>query len=407
VKDILIIAPFTTLPGEEGFNRFRYIAEGLTGRGHKITLITSNFSHINKKFRNNNRILGIDINYKIILLKETGYKENIGLDRVKSHINFSQNLKKYLKYLKNKPDIIYCAYPTMGAAFVAGRYAKLNNIYFILDVQDIWPESIKCAINLPEKLIDFLIYPFTLFANRIYSMADYTIGVSKTYVDRAKKANKNSKKYLTVYIGTDLEYFDKCKNAFDIEKPKKEFWITYIGTLGYSYDLKTYIKVIGKLNKAGFNNIKLMVIGKGPFEQTLKKYAKDLKAKIVFMGYIMYDEMVSYLVKSDIAANAINKKAKQSITNKIGDYLAAGLPILNSSRNNEFMEMVVDYELGFNYMPGNCEELEKYIKVLYNDRNKRLQLGENARKLAERYFNRRNSYKKIYELIDKQDEYRQ
>lgn len=119
----------------------------------------------------------------------------------------------------------------------------------------------------------------------------------------------------------------------------------------------------------------------------------------------MYDEMVSYLIKSDIAANAINKKSKSSITNKICDYLATGLPILNSSRNNELMKMIVDYELGFNYMPGNCEELEKYIKILYNHRNKRLQFGENARKLAEKYFNRRNSYKKIYKLIEKQNEY--
>lgn len=401
MKDILIIAPFTTLPGEEGFNRFRYIAEGLADRGHKITLITSNFSHINKKFRNNNWISDIDIGYKVVLIKETGYRNNIGLDRVKSHICFSQNLKKYLKSLINKPDIIYCAYPTMEAAFVAGRYAKLNNIYFILDVQDIWPESIKCAINLPEKLVDFLIYPLTLFANRIYSMADCIIGVSKTYVDRAKKANKNSKKYLTVYIGTDLEYFDKCKNAFNIEKLKKEFWVIYIGTLGYSYDVKTCIKTIAILNKAGFNNIKLMVIGKGPFEQKLKKYAKDLNAMVIFKGYVMYDKMVSYLIKSDIAANAINKKAQQSITNKISDYLAAGLPILNSSRNNEFMKMVVDNELGFNYMPGNCEELEKYIKLLYNNQNKRIQFGKNARKLAEKYFNRSNSYKKIYELIEK------
>lgn len=404
MKDILIIAPFTNLPGEEGFNRFRYIAKVLADRGHKITLITSNFRHINKKFRNNNQISCMDINYKVILIKEIGYKKNIGLDRVKSHISFGQNLKKYLKNLPNKPDIIYCAYPTMSSAFIAEKYAKVNNIFFILDIQDIWPESVKCGINLPEKLVDFLIYPLTLFANRIYSKADYIIGVSKTYVDRARKANKNFKKYLTVYIGTDLEYFDKCKNAFDIEKPKKEFWVTYIGTLGYSYDLKTCIKTIAILNRSGFDNIKLMVLGKGPFEQKLKKYAKDLKAGVVFMGYLMYEEMTSYLIKSDIAINAITKRSKGSITNKICDYLAAGLPILNSSRNNEFMEIVVDYELGFNYMPGNCEELEKYIKILYNYRNKRLQLGENARKLAERYFNRRNSYKKIYELIEKQNE---
>ena len=49
--NILIIAHFTGIPSEKGNNRFNYIAN-LLGKNCKVELITSSFSHENKKQRN-------------------------------------------------------------------------------------------------------------------------------------------------------------------------------------------------------------------------------------------------------------------------------------------------------------------------------------------------------------------
>lgn len=56
-KRVWIVAPFTTLPGEPGFNRFTYLAEKMSDR-MDVTLWTSRFSHHLKKVRRLNAFWG-------------------------------------------------------------------------------------------------------------------------------------------------------------------------------------------------------------------------------------------------------------------------------------------------------------------------------------------------------------
>jgi len=400
-KEILLVAPFTILPGEKGFNRFTYIAEKLSQKGHKVTLLTSSFKHSDKNFRDKTKIETISksIKYKIVMIDELGYKKNIGIDRIQSHRYFAKQLTLYLKNIKQKPDVIYCAYPMMDAAFIVGRYAKKLQIPFVMDIQDVWPEAIKNAIPLPEVLIDVILYPLTVYANKIYNLADYVVGVSKSYVQRVNKVNKNARSYLPIFIGTDLGVFDSYKDK-RVKKDPNEFWITYIGTISYSYDLETVIRAVTILKNKGISNIVFKVLGSGPLQPKFERLANQLGAPVDFMGHFKYEEMIPYLTSSDIAANSISKGAQQSITNKIGDYLSAGLPILNSSLNNEFMDMVTTENIGYNYNPGDPVKLATLIEQLYNNRGLLVAFGENARSLAEEKFDRRQSYGEIYNLIE-------
>jgi glycosyltransferase involved in cell wall biosynthesis len=400
-REILLVAPFTILPGEKGFNRFTYIAEKLSSKGHKVTLLTSNFKHSDKNFRDKTKIEKINrsLTYKIVMIDELGYKKNIGIDRIQSHRHFSKQLALFLKNIKQKPDVIYCAYPMMDAAFIVGRYAKKFQIPFVMDIQDVWPEAIKNAIPLPEVLVDVILYPLTVYANKIYSLADYVVGVSKSYVQRVNKVNINARSYLPIYIGTDLGVFDSYKEK-QVKEDPNEFWITYIGTISYSYDLETVIRAVSILKNKGIPNIVFKVFGSGPLQPKFEKLANQLGAPVNFMGHLKYEEMIPYLVSSDIAANAISKGAQQSITNKIGDFLSAGLPVLNSSLNKEFLEMVTVENIGYNYNPGDPVKLAALIEQLYNNKGLRAAYGENARRLAEEKFDRRHSYGEIYNLIE-------
>ncbi|WP_035424991.1 glycosyltransferase family 4 protein [Bacillus sp. UNC438CL73TsuS30] len=401
-REILLVAPFTILPGEKGFNRFTYIADKLGSIGHRVTLLTSNFKHSDKKFRDNAKIemISKSLKYKIVMLEELGYQKNIGIDRIQSHRQFSKQLAFYLKNIKHNPDVIYCAYPMMDAAFIVGKYAKKFDIPFVMDIQDVWPEAIKNAIPLPEVLVDALIYPLTIYANKIYSLADYVVGVSKSYVQRVKKVNLDARSYLPIFIGTDLGVFDRYRDN-PVNKDPNEFWITYIGTISYSYDLEAVIRAVLILKEKGFTNIVFKVFGSGPLQAKFENLANQLGAPVDFMGHFTYEEMIPYLVRSDIAANAISKGAQQSITNKIGDFLSAGLPILNSSLNKEFMDMVTSENIGLNYNPGDAVKLAALIEQLYTNKGLRAAYGANARRLAEEKFDRRHSYKEIYSLIER------
>ena len=394
-KNVLIIAHFTSLPGESDFYRFQYLAEKIANR-YNVTLVTSHFHHRSKTFRENSYETE---KYKVQLINEPGYVKNVGFDRFISHRRFAKNIRLYLKGLNDSVDLIYCAYPTMGTAYIAGKYCQEKGIPFVLDIVDVWPESIKSAFSKFEKAVDFLIFPITLFANKIYRLADNVVAVSETYLDRALKANPKAKEKAVVYIGTDADYFDGLASA-EFSKPVDEFWVSYIGTLSYSYDIPTVIKAMALLFDK-YPMIKFNVMGNGPFESAFKKEADSVKANIEFLGYLPHSEMYPILKNSDIAMNAIVGTAQQSITTKMGDYLCAGLAVLNSCLNKEIISIVNEENIGFNYMPGDYRKLAEHIEYLYKNREECTLKGQNSRKLANEKFDRKKSYKKIYDMIDR------
>ena len=317
MRKVLIVANYTNLPGESGFNRLTYIANKLAQRGNDVRLVTSNFNHQMKTFRNLEQMSALlrSCPYKVTFIEEPGYKENVSFDRIKSILFIEKKLQIFFNNISEKPDVIYCAYPPIRAAYIAGMYAKKNKIPFILDIQDIWPESFKGVIKLPEKVFNLMIFPLRQLAQKTCALADCIIGVSQTYVDFAAKFNEGTKLFLPIFIGTDLEYFDQFYSK-SVKKPESEFWVVYIGTLGHSYDIKTAIKAVSVLKDKGYKGIRLKVIGDGPLADKFRSYAVKLNAPVDFLGYIRYEEMIPFLVKSDVALHCIVKEAQQSITNK-------------------------------------------------------------------------------------------
>lgn len=395
-KKVLIIANFTKLPNEDGNSRFQYIAELLDKEKCDVELITSSFSHGLKKQRNKEENYNVD--YKITLIDEPGYKKNVSLKRFYSHKIFAKNVEKYLNTLE-KPDCIYLAIPSLDVAKVVSKFAEKNNIKFIIDIQDLWPEAFKMVFNIPI-LSNIIFYPMKKKADYAYSRADSIIAVSKTYRDRALLVNKKYKDKLAIYLGTDLDKFDESKKEFEINYEDNVVRLAYIGTLGHSYDIKCVIDSLKILKKQGINNILFVVMGDGPLRDEFEAYSKQEEIDCDFTGRLAYEEMVGKLCSCDIAVNPIVKGAAQSIVNKVGDYAAAGLPVVNTQECLEYRNLVRDYEIGYNSECSDSEDLAEKIKILYNDKALRKRLGLNNRKLAEEKFNRKNTYLKIKEVIE-------
>ena len=396
MKKILVIANFTKLPNENGNSRFTYILDLLDKENCDVELITSSFSHGEKKQRKNE---DYNVEYKITLIDEPGYKKNVSLKRFRSHYIFAKNVKKYLEQIE-KPNCIYCAIPSLDVAKVVAKFAEKNNIEFIIDVQDLWPEAFKMVFSVPI-ISDIIFAPMKKTADYIYSKADYIFAVSNTYADRAAKANKKYKQKNSVFLGTDLEKFDKAKKEFEIVPFDDVVRVAYIGTLGHSYDIKCVIDSIKILYDKGLTNILFVVMGDGPLQEVFESYGKEKDVNCEFTGRLSYDEMIGKLCSCDIAVNSITKGAAQSIINKVGDYAAAGLPVVNNQECIEYRKLVEDYQIGYNVEVSNPEELAEKMEMLYKDKSLREILGKNNRCLAEEKFDRKNTYKIIKNILEK------
>lgn len=396
-KKIWIIAPFTEINTLKNRDRFQYIANELS-KNYKTYLFTSDFVHIKKEFCD--KSVENKYSYNVHLIHEIGYKKNISVKRAISHIAFALNLKKKLKKME-KPDLIYCAYPMMTSAFFMGKYAEKNDIPFILDIQDTWPESISAGISTDNYIAKILMWPFILYANAIYRMADLIIGVSETYAERGKVKNCKAKEFIPVYIGAEGNKFNNVEFK-NLKQTNDEIWITYIGTLSHSYDIMTAILAFNMLKEN--KNIKLYILGNGPEFSKLKNKAEELgllNKTIFFKGMLPYEDMINYLKNSDIALNAIKGKALQTITNKFGDYVSSGLPILNCCQSREVLKLIENRKLGLNYIPENSKSLKEKILEILKDKEKLREYSKNCKKFAEEKFDRKESYRITFEKIKK------
>ena len=394
MKDALIIAHFCGDFDRQGNNRFNCLAN-LFSDFFDVELVTSDFSHLEKAKRS---APGTGSQkFKVTLVPEPPYQKNVSFRRVYSHYMMSRSLKRYLSRRK-KPDVIYCAVPSLDAAYVAAMYAEKNKVRFILDVEDLWPEAFKMVFNIPV-FSDLVFCPFARKANAIYQRADEVVAVSRTYADRAVAVNGKRKQGHSVFLGTELKDFDKFAAASKYDKPTGEIWLAYIGTLGHSYDLTTVIDALAILRKKGIHNIKFVVMGDGPLRRRFEGYAKEREIYRDFTGKLAYPDMVRLLSICDIAANPIARGAAQSIINKVGDYAAAGLPVLSTQECPEYRNLVDQYNIGFNCANNDPEDLADKLLLLYKDEELRATMGRNNRRLAEEKFDRARTYPPIVDLV--------
>ena len=109
--------------------------------------------------------------------------------------------------------------------------------------------------------------------------------------------------------------------------------------------------------------------------------------------------MAAYLKASDITINSLVKSAPQSIITKIGDYLAAGIPMINTGSSPEFRAKVETDGFGINVEAEDADALAKAFVELANDDERRRSMGVIARRIAEEQFDQPTSYQTIVELI--------
>lgn len=401
MSKIAVITMGVRLNQEQGYTRFRSICEMLADAGHEVDLITTTFQHWEKRQRDVNQIRRDQYKFRIRFIYEPGYRKNVDLLRIFSHKVAATKLKKLLEKTGDY-DLIYAEIPPNNVALTAAEYAHKRGIPFIADVNDLWPEAMRMVIDVPV-LSTLIFYPLQREAEKVYALASGVIGTSDEYRERPFQKRKRDIPKKTVYVGNELQVFDEGyeKNKDAVVKGEDEFWVSYAGTIGTSYDIRTMVLAAEELKKRGITNIRFKIMGGGPMKEELEQLAETRKAdNVEFVGYVPYDLMAAYLTKSDILVNSFVKKAPQSIVTKIGDYLAAGKPMINTCMSPEFRNKVKKDGFGVNIIPEDAGILADAVEALYQDPEKRQRMGERARMIAEEQFDRPKSYQEILRMME-------
>ncbi|GAA3893246.1 hypothetical protein GCM10022228_00420 [Halomonas cibimaris] len=279
-------------------------------------------------------------------------------------------------------DLVYSAYPLISTNVFLVKNKNVFNYKLIIDVQDVWPESISAAFPFVKNFPLWMI-PYTSRADFCYKGADALVAVSKTYLDRAMLVC-DIPVGAVVYIGSDS---DKIESAQVLNLDERKLKLVYIGSLGHSYDIKTVVLAVNEMIEAGLP-VELHIFGGGHQESELKAVAGQ---DINFHGYVDYDRMISFVKSCDLGVNALKASAPQSITNKLSDYFSVGIPMLNSQATEELHTLYEGYP-HVNYTAGSVDSCKAAIARALGDPSFR-------GKYPKEIFYRKNCYKIIEDRI--------
>jgi len=304
------------------------------------------------------------------------FKDGISNDNIYRFLDINKKIifydvQKYVKFLidKEKYDIVH----VQTASFTFPR-----NFYLF---------PLRLKLNLVSTIHEVLTlrqFHYLPFVFNLYLKSKILITLSKEIANFLMKNYKIKKDKIRVMRhGADIKTFspkvnqDKFRKLYGLND---DFVIMIFGFVGRGKGHDILIRAFNRVSDK-LGNAKLVIAG-GYKDLEYLEYLKKLSNnKVIFTGYVPYELLPSCIASADIFILPYLGGFHPS--GPLHRALAAGRAII-ASNNPVFRETIIHGYNGILVNPTE-QEIAHAILNLYQNKNLRKELGENARRFAEEY----------------------
>lgn len=385
--NIWIVNHYAIPPSMGGLVRHYYFSKYLQQKGHTVKIFTSSKIHNTDINMIKDKSLykeKVEDGVEYTFVRSRDYKGN-GLDRIINMIDLPFKIWKAMKlfYKKQKPDVIYTSSPDLFVAFFALLFGKKYKIPVLVEIRDLWPESIVEYNGMSRK--NPVIQILYQLEKWIYKKADqliFTMEGGKDYIcDKGWDKAIDLAKVHYVNNGVDLEEFEENFARYrlqdaDLTDPLK-FKVVYVGSIRHVNNLYTLIGAAELLKP--YEDIQILIYGDGTEKDELEEECKKHHLNVRFKGRVEKKYIPYILKNADL--NVINVRPaglnKYGCSwNKLFEYMASGKPILCNLP--VAYDLIKKYDLGITEQFADSEayknailgfakmEREEYLKYCKN-----------------------------------------
>ena len=371
-----------------------YLGKELIKLGHRVTIVSSSYSHLFKKI-SEKREENIDgINY--FWVKTFNYGDSHSKKRVLKWFLFMFKVL-FLPFFLKKPDVIIVSPMAPFPILPAWVLSKFYGATLIYEVKDIWPLSIieLGGLNRTHPLIRFMSY-CERFALR---KSDHIVSSLQNYNEHMKTLGIN-RAFTWVNNGIDLEEMkgiEPLSKEIEDKIPKNKFIVGYTGTVGVANALDSLCEATNLLKD--HKDIIVIIVGDGQEKENLQKEFSQ-NENILFVDSIPKKQVHSMLAHFDACYIGLKEEPlfKYGVSpNKLFDYMYSATPIvyaIDSGKSN----VVRSAECGVSVEAENPEAIAKAILEIYSiGENKREEMGKRGNEYVLEHF----TYSKLAEKISK------
>lgn len=299
-------------------------------KGYDVIYVTSDFDHMTKKrycfneYKNSKQLHVIS------------YKKNLSISRILSHLMFSY--KTFYMLLVCKPELVYVEVPNNSLVKSSAKYKKINNAEIIVDVFDMWPESMP--VKTKNMIVNWGFDIWQNFRNKNLKFADQ-IWIECDYYRELLSAQKINLPMETKYL--------KLKNAetsIEMKVSEEEIDLCYLGSINNIIDISLIEKIVSEFEKN--RRTRIHIIGDGERKDEFLDILKKNSIEIIDHGKVYeIDKLQEIFNQCWFGINVLREDLAIGITMKSISYFRGGLPIINTVQGDT-SRFVEECNIGIN-----------------------------------------------------------
>jgi len=328
-------------------------------------------------------------------------KDGIRVLRVKTFMGpnkgFAKRIANYVSYLFSavffcglvkKVDVVVSTSPQFFCGLAGFFVSRLRRARWVLEVRDLWPESIIAVGALRQKQIIRVLEGIETF---MYRSADHIVSVTNSFKKHIMARGVQEAKLSVVTNGADLDNFKPLPRQNEISTEyglDDKFVASFIGTHGMAHGLTTVLRAADKLR--GNDKIVFLLVGDGAEKENLTRQAREMDLpNVIMVGQQPKNLMASFLAASDACMVLLKKDDlfKTVIPSKIFEAMAMERPIIMGVQG-ESLAIVEAAGCGVAIEPENENDLVGAVLQLCEDRALSERLGKRGRRFVEKNYSR-------------------
>lgn len=305
-----------------------------------------------------------------------------GFRRFLCYVSFALAASVLGLFILRRPDLIHVYQGPATLTLPAIVMRAFWKTPFVLDVQDIWPESVTDSGMLGFKFLEPLLNWYCHFNHKC---ADKIIVLSNGYKNLLVTRKVAPEKIEVIYNWCDETQI--LNKPIDEGQPKirglaGHFNVVYAGTMGTIQALDSVVQAAALLQDDN-PNVQFVFIGGGVDVENLKKLAANKNLdNVLFVPKQPIEKIKPLLDSADVLL--IHLKATPlgeiGIPQKTQAYMAAGKPILMALKG-EAADLVTQADSGIVCTPGAPQDIALSVKrLLALTPTARRKMGDNGLK---------------------------
>jgi len=307
------------------------------------------------------------------------------IGRIFNYLSFFVSALLFLLVRARCYDAIYVYHPPITVGLAAALAGIVWRRPFILDVQDLWPDTIAASGMAGTDRMSRLLTPVCRF---VYRRAAMVVGQSQRMTTLIVERGAARESAATIYNWADETHAyprPHSSTSVDIEA---KFNVVFAGNIGRVQGLGAVVRA-AHLAARSAPKVQLTLIGDGIERDNIADLIKELDINnVTLLPGVPVSEIGNILADADIMVIhlADNPLFEVTVPSKTQFYMAMGKPILIGVRG-EAAEIVEQARAGIATAPEDVDALaQAMVDMSRMTRTELEQLGRNARSAYEARF---------------------